>query len=128
MPMHQAIAAFAGAALLALLAAAFVPRLKRDLLRLPFWSALAAASAGLSAGSALVASTGHAGTGFVTRQGWPKPFRFEFVGELGERSSGFEPIYFAGNMLVYAAVLLTASTAWRILRTAAAAGSAPRGT
>jgi hypothetical protein len=128
MPMYQTIAAFTAAALLALLAAAFVPRLKRDLTRLPFWPALAAASAGLSAASAVIAETGHAGTGFVTRQGWPKPFRFEFAGEHGARSTGFEPIYFAGNMLVYAAVLLTAWTAWRILRTAAAAGSAPRGT
>ncbi|HEX9946648.1 MAG TPA: hypothetical protein VGA98_03830 [Allosphingosinicella sp.] len=125
--MHQTIAAFAGAALLALLAAAFVPRLKSDLGRVRFWLALAAASAALGAGSAFFAETGHAGTGFVTRQGWPKPFRFEFASELGERSSGFEPIYFAGNMLVYAAVLLLAWTALQMVRTAAAASSARSG-
>ena len=119
--MHQTLAAFAAAALLALLAAAFAPRLKSDLRRSSFWSAIAVSASLASAASAAVAETGHAGTGFVTRHGWPKPFCFESAGEYGERSTSFEPLYFAGNALAYAAILLLAWTAWR---TAVALGTA----
>ncbi|HLL30221.1 MAG TPA: hypothetical protein VK403_04415 [Allosphingosinicella sp.] len=126
--MHQTIALFAGAALLALLAAALVPRLKRELRRPAFWLALTALACVSSAASALVAETGHAGTGFVTRHGWPKPFRFEFVIEPGQPAAAFEPLYFAGNSLAHAAALLLAWRLWRIVRAAAGAGSARPGT
>lgn len=116
MPMHQTIAAFAASALIAFLVAAFVPRLKGELRRPDSWLALIALAAAASAASALVAETGHAGTGFVTRHGWPKPFWFDTVRETGERFASFEPLYFAGNMLVYAAVLLVAWTVWRLFR------------
>lgn len=128
MPLHQTIGVFAAAALLTLLTAAFVPRLNGDLRRPAFWPALIALACVPSAASALFAETGHAGTGFVTRHGWPKPFRFHFVSELGERETDFEPLYFAGNALVYAAILLLAWTAWRLVRAAAAGGSARPGT
>jgi hypothetical protein len=123
MPLHQTIAAFTAAALLALLAAAFVPRLKRELRRPAFWLILTILAGLASATSALVAETGHAGTGFVTRHGWPKPFLFDNLRETGERFTSVEPLYFAGNALVHAAILLLAWTAWRIVRTAAAASS-----
>jgi hypothetical protein len=124
MPLHETVAAFAAAALLALVSARFEPRLKGDLRRPGFWAALIALASLPCAASALVAETGHAGTGFVTRHGWPKPYWFDFTGELGERTTQFEPLYFAGNMLVHAAVLLAAWSAWRVVRRAAAAGSA----
>src|SRR5688500_11107935 len=114
MPLHQTIAAFTAALLLALLAAAFVPKLKGELRRPAFWPILFLLACVPSAASALVAETGHAGTGFVTRHGWPKPFLFDNLRETGERFTNFEPLYFAGNALVYAAVLLLAWTAWRI--------------
>jgi hypothetical protein len=116
MPMHQTIAAFAVAALMALLGALFVPRLKADFGRRRFWLGLIASASFLSAVSAWVAKADHAGTGFVTRHGWPKPFWFRFVSEYGERESSFEALYFAGNALTYAAMLLLAWTAWRFVR------------
>ena len=113
MPMHETIAAFGAALLLALLASAFRPRLRADLRRPAFWLGLFGSASLPRAASALVARTGHAGTGFVTRRGWPKPFRFETIGEYGERSAAFEPLYFAGNMVVYSAALLLAWVLWR---------------
>ncbi|HYG49215.1 MAG TPA: hypothetical protein VD846_14885 [Allosphingosinicella sp.] len=133
MPLHHTIGLIAAAALLALVAAAFVPRLRRDLRRPAFWAGLIAIACLPSAASALVARTGHAGTGFVTRHGWPKPFWFDHLRETGERFASFEPLYFAGNVLVYAAILLVAWTLWRILpslkgRGVSSAGSARPGT
>jgi hypothetical protein len=123
MPLHQAIAAFAAALLLALVSAGSRPRLKAELGRLRFWLGLAACASLASAVSALAAKTGHAGTGVVIRHGWPKPYWFDFVGEYGERSTGFEPLYFAGNVLAWAAPFLLAWALWRIVRPNA--GSAP---
>lgn len=116
MPLHQAIEAFLAALLLAFAAAVFRPRLEAELGRPRFWLILICSASLAGAASALVARTGHAGTGFVTRHGWPKPYWFDFVGEHGERSASFEPLYFAGNMLAYAAILLTARVLWRLLR------------
>lgn len=117
MPMFQAIAAFLAAALLAyLVAAAFRPGLKADLGNFRFWLSLAACASLTSLVSALARETGHSGTGFVTRHGWPKPYGFDFAGEYGERSTSFEPLYFAGNMLAHGAALLSAWTIWRIVR------------
>lgn len=116
MPLHQAVAAFIAAVLLAFVASIFRPRLEADLGRLRFWLALMGCASLASAVSALVAETGHAGTGFITRHGWPKPWWFDFVGEYGERSTGFEPLYFAGNMLAHAAFLVSAWSLWRFIR------------
>lgn len=113
--MHETLAAFALALVSALAAAGLVPRLGRDLRRPLFWTVLLAAAALAGAASALVAETGHAGTGFVTRHGWPKPFLFEFVAETGERKRGFEALYFAGNALAWSAALLAAWTVARLV-------------
>jgi hypothetical protein len=126
MPLHHAITSFLAAVLFALAAAIFRPGLEADLGRLRFWSILLSCASAASGASALVAGTGHAGTGFVTRHGWPKPYWFEYLGETGERSTGFEPLYFAGNVLAWAAALLLCRTSWRILRPTFS--SAPPGT
>ena len=126
MPLHQALTAFIAAVLLAFVAAIFRPRLEAELARLHFWLVLTGCASLASAASALAAKTAHAGTGFVTRHGWPKPYWFDCVGEQGERSTGFEPVYFAGNLLAWAAPLLVGWTLWRIVRPSA--GSAPPGT
>jgi hypothetical protein len=127
MPMFQTVAAFLAAALLAfIVAATSLPRLRADLGTVRFWLALAILASLASAVSALIRHTGHAGTGFITRHGWPKPFWFDFVGEYGERSTGFEPLYFAGNSLAWAAPLLLAWTLWRFVPPSG--GSAPPGT
>lgn len=124
--MHETIAAFAGALLIALAAAAFRPGLKAELRRLGFWTALIGGASLAGAVSALVWERGHAGTGFVIRRGWPKPYWFDFAGEYGERSTALEPHYFAGNVLAWAAAFLLAWASWRIVRPSAA--SAPPGT
>ena len=116
MPLHQAIAAFLAAVLLAFVAGISRPRLEAELGRPGFWLALVCCASLASAASALVSETAHAGTGFVTRHGWPKPWWFDFVGEHGDRSTSFEPLYFAGNMLAWAAALLPAWSLWRLLR------------
>jgi hypothetical protein len=115
MPLHQAITAFIAALLLALVTAIFRPRLEAELGRPSFWLALICCASLASAVSALVAETGHAGTGFVTRHGWPKPWWFDFAGENGERSTSFERLYFVGNMLACASALLPAWSSWRLL-------------
>jgi membrane associated rhomboid family serine protease len=115
MPLHQAITAFGAALLLAFVVAIFRPRLEAELGRLRFWLVLMGCAGLASAASWLVAETGHAGTGFVTRHGWPKPWWFDFVGEHGDRSTSLEPLYFAGNMLAHASVLLLAWSLWRLL-------------
>jgi hypothetical protein len=120
MPMFQTVAAFLAAALLAfLVAAALRPEFRAKLLAIRFWLALAGLASLASAVSALVEETGHAGTGFVTRRGWPKPYWFDFAGEHGERSTSFDPLYFAGNALGWGAALLLAWTAWRVVRAGA---------
>src|SRR5688500_579350 len=113
MPLHQTIAAFTAALLPALLAAAFVPKLKGELRRWAFWPILFLLACAGSAASALAAETGHAGSGFVSRHGWPKPFLFDNLRETGERFTSVEPLYFAGNALAHTAVLLLAWPAWR---------------
>lgn len=116
MPLHQAMTAFAAALLLAFVVAIFRPRLEAELGRLRFWLLLMCCASLASAVSALAAETVHAGTGFVTRHGWPKPYWFDFLGENGDRSTSFEPLYFAGNMLAHASVLLLAWSLGRLLR------------
>lgn len=116
MTLFETIAAFAVAAILAALISTFKPRLLADLRSFRFWAALMAFAALISAVSTLVGKTRHAGTGFTTSDGWPKPFYFSFLGEDGLRTSDFEPLYFFGNSLFYSAILLIVWSAWRLMR------------
>ena len=107
MPLAQTIFIFSVA--LALAAAASLVRadLRRRLTSPRGWAALAGAALFLSAASWLLSSRDAAGTGTVTRNGWPKPFHFGW--ESWEDASGFESfslLYFIGNSLVYAGALL----------------------
>jgi hypothetical protein len=113
MPMYQALAAFAAALFVSMVAAIFARQLRAHVMRPIFWLALFAAAAAMSGASALVQRTRHAGTGLTTSYGWPKPFYFTYLSEAGERSSGWELIYFAGNSLFFAGALLIGWTAWR---------------
>jgi hypothetical protein len=114
--MYQALAIFAAGMLFASISGAILKRLKTDLLRTRFWLPLIAAAVFLSAASALVETTRHAGTGLTTSYGWPKPFYFRYLSETGGRSGGWEFIYFAGNCLVFLGGLLMLSTIWRLAR------------
>jgi hypothetical protein len=114
--MHQAVLAFILALTLTGLGACFRARVKSDLLRLRFWLALGAAAGAGSAASILVSGVRRAGTGITTSYGWPKPFYFRYLSEIGERSDGYSLIYFVGNSLALAGALLIAWTAWRFVR------------
>jgi hypothetical protein len=116
MPMFEAIGMFAVILLVAVVRAAFQPPLARQMRRPTFWLSLFAVSTALSAASGLAAATRHSGTGFTTSYGWPKPFYFRFLSESGDVTNGWSVIYFVGNSLVYAAVLLVLWTAWRSAR------------
>lgn len=116
MPMHQAIAIFCVSLLFAGLAALFAKRTRTALskpLNLILIASLGAASSGVSA---LVATTRHAGTGFTTSHGWPKPFYFRYLSETGERSEGWSALYFIGNAMVFTACVSILWTAWSLSR------------
>jgi hypothetical protein len=106
MPLHQCIALLFVSMGFAALAALRMPRVRARLKRPLVWAGLVIVASAMSALSGLAASTGHAGTGFVTRHGWPKPYLFRFVSEHGAQTVGFELLYFAGNAMAYAAGLL----------------------
>jgi hypothetical protein len=113
-PMFQAVAIFLVTLILTAAAAVYVERLRTDLLRPIFWLILIAVAGMASAASAIVANTRHAGTGFTTSYGWPKPFYFHYLSEAGEQSRGLDIIYFVGNTLVFAGALLIIWTVSRV--------------
>ena len=114
MPMYQTIAIFVAAVLFVGITAKFENRLRGDLLRPMLWLLLAATGGVISAVSALVDKTRHAGTGFTTSYGWPKPFYFRYLSENNTLTDGWEFIYFAGNSLVFTAGLLGIWAIWRV--------------
>lgn len=116
MPIYQALCSFFLALAVASLTAVFVPRLRRSLSRPIVWIGLLAAGSAASLVSALVASTRHAGTGFTTSHGWPKPFYFRYLDEAGGVSEGWSALYFLGNSLVCAGAALLLWTAWQLSR------------
>jgi hypothetical protein len=105
-PIHLALLVFVLAMGVTVVAAARMGRLRGDVRRARFWLLLSTLAATISAASALVSSTRHAGTGFTTSYGWPKPYYFRYLSETGDQSSGFVLLYFAGNTLAVAGALL----------------------
>jgi hypothetical protein len=116
MPMYQTIGIFILSLLLTAIVAAFVQPLLKSLMRWGAWLALIAAAGAASATSLIVASTRRAGTGITTSFGWPKPFYFRYLSETGERSDGWNLVYFTGNTLVFAGALLVLWAGWQISR------------
>jgi hypothetical protein len=114
--MHQATLVFLLALVLAGLSAGISARVRSGLLRPGFWLALAVAAGASSAVSLLASASRRAGTGITTSYGWPKPFYFRYVSEVGERSDGYSLIYFVGNSFALAGGLLIAWIAWRLIR------------
>jgi hypothetical protein len=116
MPMYQTIAIFILSLLLTGVIAAFVQPLRESLMRSGAWLTLLAVAGATSAASAFVASTRRAGTGFTTSHGWPKPFYFRYLSETGERSDGWDLVYFTGNLLVFFGALLVLWSIWQLSR------------
>jgi hypothetical protein len=116
MPMYQTIGIFTLSLLLTAFVATFVQPLRRSLTRPGAWLALIGVAGTASAASAYVAGTRRAGTGFTTSFGWPKPFYFRYLSETGERSDGWDLLYFTGNSLVFAGALLLLWSVWQISR------------
>jgi hypothetical protein len=116
MPMYQTIGIFTLSLLLTAFAAALVQPLRRSLTRPATWLALIGVAGAASAASAFVAGTRRAGTGFTTSFGWPKPFYFRYLSETGERSDGWDPLYFTGNSLVFAGALMVLWSVWQLGR------------
>jgi hypothetical protein len=113
--MYQIMPLVFAALVVALAASTRVAQLRTDLFRPRFWVILAAAGSLLSLASLFYGETGHAGTGLVTRYGWPKPFYFITYPEFGAALEGWSFIYFIGNTSLYGALLLIGWTAWRAL-------------
>jgi hypothetical protein len=80
------------------------------------WIVILAAALIASAASTVIAATRHAGTGFTTSHGWPKPLYFRYLSETGAEGYGWSFIYFIGNRSVFAGAILTLWTAWRLAR------------
>ena len=116
MPMYQAIAIFLVSLTLAACAASLVTTLRLELAKPVIWVRIFAAAVIGSAASTGIAATRHAGTGFTTSHGWPKPFYFRYLSETGERSDGWDLLYFTGNSLVFAGALLVLWSLWQISR------------
>ena len=116
MPLYQAIAIFLVSLTLAACAASLVTTLRLELAKPVIWIRIFAAAVIGSAASTGIAATRHAGTGFTTSHGWPKPFYFRYLSETGGESHGWSFIYFLGNSSLFAGVILILWTAWRLAR------------
>jgi hypothetical protein len=114
--MYQIMPLVFAALLVALLVSTRVAQLRADLARPRFWVILAASGSLPSLASLFYGKTGHAGTGLVTRYGWPKPFYFITYPEFGAAIEGWSFIYFIGNTSLYGAALLLGWAAWRALQ------------
>ncbi len=115
MPMFETLLLFALAVTLSSVMTLRSERLRQDFRTQRILLSLLGVALALSAASTLIAERGHAGTGFIVRHGWPKSFFYRLTSETGERSQGFEPLYFAGNTLVYLGALLLL---WSLVRLA----------
>lgn len=114
MPLHQTLLIFIVSLAAAVALAGGSQALRADLRRPRLWLAVLTVAALVSLGSAvIVGETRHAGTGFTTSHGWPKPFYFRYLAETGARTRGFSALYFIGATLAYAGPLLVL---WSILR------------
>ena len=116
MPMFEALLLFALMRVMASAVALRSERVRADFRSPRLLATLLVAAVLLSAFSALVGERGHAGTGFIVRHGWPKPFYFRVTSETGEQSQAFELLYFVGNTLVYLGAALLAWSLYRLLR------------
>jgi hypothetical protein len=116
MPMYQIMPIILAALLVALIVAKRVASLRVDLASLNFWGRVGASASLFSFISLIYGKTTHAGTGLITRYGWPKPFYFINYPEFGAPFGGWGFIYFVGNSAFYGAVLLLLWTAWRSMR------------
>jgi hypothetical protein len=114
--MYQAIATFLLCVALTGVAASRVLAVRLELLKPVTWIVILAAAAVASAASNIISTTRHAGTGFTTSHGWPKPFFFRYLSATGEESYGWDAIYFVGNALAFAGPLLVLWTVYRLIR------------
>jgi hypothetical protein len=114
MPLFTLLMIAAGVGLAAFSGAMMMPATRAVLARKLFWLLLGLAAALLSFGSAFVTTQRDSGTGDLKSHGWPKPYYFQWRGwEGGDRISGYNFLYFASNMLLYAAILLALVLLWQ---------------
>jgi hypothetical protein len=116
MPMYQTIIIFMFCLVVTGAFATFVKPLRDSLAGPLTWLALIAAASTSSAVSLLVSTTRHSGTGLATSYGWPKPFYFRYLSEIGHQSCGLDAIYFIGNSLAFSGALLIVWAVWKISR------------
>ncbi len=116
MPMFEALLIFAMTVVLSSFMVLRSDRLRDDFRKPRVLFSLLGVAVLLSAASALIGERGHAGTGFIVRHGWPKSFFYRVTSETGELSQAFEPLYFAGNTLVYLGAALLAWSLSRLAR------------
>jgi hypothetical protein len=114
--MYQTITFFLLSLVLAAAMAIIRRPLRGSLISTGLWLTALAIAGTLSAASAIVASTRRAGTGFTTSHGWPKPFYFRYSRESGEVSHGWDLLYFIGNSLVFAGVVIVLWSLWQFSR------------
>jgi hypothetical protein len=114
--MFDLISAFVAALLLVAAGSASRPAIRSSLNRPRLWISIAAAASALSLASALHSTRRQSGTGLQISFGWPKPWsgRWESF-EDDQMSSGYNLLYFAGNTLFYAAVILVTWLIWRLV-------------
>ena len=116
MQMFDLISTFAAALLLVAAGSASRPAIRNSLNRLRLWISIAAAASALSLASALHSTRRNAGTGWETSFGWPKSWYGRWQSfEDDSSSSGYNLLYFAGNSLFYAAVILVTWLIWRLV-------------
>jgi hypothetical protein len=114
--MYQAITTFLLCLALAGVAASLVKALRLELSMPATWILIFAAAVIASAASIGISATRHAGTGFTTSHGWPRPFYVRYLSETGVESHGWSLIYFLGNTLVFTGIMLILWTAWKLVR------------
>jgi hypothetical protein len=128
MLMFDLVLIFTLALLLVAAVSAWRPAIRSSLIRPRFWIGIGAAAVILSLTSVIHSTRMHSGTGWRTSFGWPKPWygRWESF-EGGGVSSGFDLLYFAGNAMFYATMLLAGWLVWRVMTQAAASKRPPAG-
>jgi hypothetical protein len=115
MPLFELLMISAGVALAAFCVASIIPAARALLVRKLFWALLSAGSLLLSLASAFATTRRHSGTGDMISRGWPKPYYFDWRSwESEERVTGHNLLYFAGDLLFYAALLLALVTLWKV--------------
>ena len=117
MPLAELLLTSFAVLAIVVMAMLMAPTVRSVLVRPGPMATLVVASVIGSIGSAVIRSSGASGTGTRTSHGFPKPFYFRLVSwEQPVSNAGFEWLYFAGNCIVWLALLSIGALVWAVIQ------------